>query len=108
VYYYFTTEAGKRPVLERLWTPKFTVSIEHIIGDQYRIRYDYAGSIAPDSSDAPTRNGAIVALHYPDFSTWVKTNDYSWPNTQRFAESNRIVIVDDAGVVIYGNLPPAP
>lgn len=105
VYYYFNTEDNKVPILEKYWVPDADVTLENVSENEYRIRYDYWGSILPNNGAViPTIDGNVIGLHYSDWSSWDKANDYSSPLGTSFIQSNKILVIDNRGVLIHGDL----
>ncbi len=103
VYYYFTVENSKTPVLEDFYTPNSTPSLENLGNDDYRVKFDFSYVNISPGSIIPT-GGNSWQLHYSDWSYWDKTNDHSYPNSSSFVE-NQNMVVYVAGVKIYGNAP---
>jgi RHS repeat-associated protein len=103
-YYYFTNEEAKTPVLDDYYTPESNVSLEQISTDQYRLKYQVTGGNYAPGQSIPNTAGNVVGLHYNDWGTWNKTNDYSNNSSSTFAENTKITVYEN-GVLIYGSEP---
>lgn len=106
VEYYFLVEGGKTPVLERYYTGGCSVSLVNAGGGNYKLVYDFTGQTIQPGQTLPNPGGAVVGIHYTDYSLWDKTNDYSNNLSPVFIENNRICIYSKLGVLIYG-IPPS-
>lgn len=112
-YYYFTTENGKTPVLESYYLPNSTVSLENRNSGVYRIKYNCTGVNLAPGAVYPDMGGCSVGLHYSDYTTWVKTNDYSYNGSSVFAATSKIPVYNTSGSLLAGidpesSIPPAP
>lgn len=111
VEYYFEVENGKTPILEKYYTGDCSVSLVSTGGSNYKIVYDYSGKTLQPGQSHPDLAGSVVGLHYPDYSSFDKANDYSNNLSTTFSENNHICIYAQSGTLIYGippysNLPP--
>jgi hypothetical protein len=75
-YYYFTTEDSKLPVFDDYYSPNVNITIEQLQDSLYRVKYEFSGNIFPGSM-YPSEVENVIGLHYPDWSSWNKENDYS-------------------------------
>lgn len=105
VHYYFTVENGKAPVLEQYWVPGSTVTLNKINAILYEIRYCFSGELAAGGAVLPDATGNAAGIHYSDWSAFVKTNDFSFPNSSTFVRNGNIAVTDNAGNLIYGRMP---
>lgn len=105
VEYYFLTENGKIPQIEKYYTGDCNVSVKQILGSFYKIVYDYTGKTIKAGQILPGSGGSVVGLHYNDFSIWNKTDDYSNNLLSSFTINNKICIYQN-GTLIFGT-PPA-
>lgn len=101
--YYFTTENGKAPALEDYYTPNSQIMLVPA-GSGYYIQYTVTGANLTPGGLLPHSSGNSVGLHYGDWSTWDKTNDFSNKNNSGFLE-NSTISVYVGGTKIYGNEP---
>lgn len=113
VEYYFTVENGKTPILEKYYTGDCSVYLVSMGDSSYKIVYDYTGKTIQPGQSLPDLAGSVVGLHYPDYSPFVKTNDYSNNLSTVFVKNDHICIYSQSGSLIYGvspysisNLPP--
>lgn len=105
VYYYFSTEDEKTPVLEDYYTPDCDVYLDSLGEGDFKIIYDYTGFILHSGAITPNTGGNSVGLHYPDWSVLDKSNDYSNNYCTSFLLNEKIVVVDSNNLVIYGKVP---
>jgi len=105
VEYYFTVENGNTPILEKYYVGDCSVYLVSTGGSGYKIVYDYTGKTIQPGQSLPDLAGTVVGLHYPDYSTFDKTNDYSNNLYGAFSENNHICIYSQSGTLIYG-IPP--
>lgn len=105
VYYYFTTENGKTPVLDDWNTPNSSLTLENLGGGEYRVKFEYSNvNLSPNQEI--TYQGNSFGLHYSDRSNWDKSNDYSNNLSNNFSENNKIVVYEQGQQnPLYGNLP---
>lgn len=104
VHYYFSVENGKTPILDQYWVPGSNLSLNQINDSLYDIQYYYAGELDTGNTVLPVLDGNVVGLHYEDWSSWDKTNDYSFNNSSSFVKNEQIVITDSAGYIISGEV----
>jgi hypothetical protein len=106
--YHFTVENGKTPVLDVYYAPQCLVTLVDAGNGNYYINYHFecpnfgAGVILPDLS------GCCVGIHYSDWSTFNKTNDYSNPGSGTFIQTDKIEIIIPAIPAPDENQPPEP
>lgn len=101
--YYFTTENGQAPVLEKYYVPDADMSLRNLGNGMYAVEYSYAGSLRPGET-TPNTSGSVIGLHYADWSVWNKNNDYSNNLDASFAPCAKIVVYY-GGRRIYGTPP---
>ncbi|HEX2958618.1 MAG TPA: PA14 domain-containing protein, partial [Chitinispirillaceae bacterium] len=99
--FYFSTENGMFPSVQDYYTPN-----EHIIlgptENGYYIQYNVTGANILPGGLHPHSSGNCVGLHYNDWSTWDKTNDFSDNLSSSFTENQNISFYYN-GTKIYGN-----
>lgn len=105
VEYYFMVENGKTPILDRYYTGDCSVYLVQIDGPNYKIVYDYTGKTIQPGQSLPDLAGTVVGLHYPDYSPFDKTNDYSNNLSYTFSENNHICVYSQSNTLIYGVSP---
>lgn len=107
VQYYFTIDTGKQPVLEDFYTPYSVPKLEQVQGTLYRVVYDFTGATLYPGQVLPDTSGDVVGLHYSDWSTWKRSDDWSYQGvTGTFAPNGRVVVIDSGGSIVAGELPP--
>jgi hypothetical protein len=100
--FFFCTENGKVPVLEP-WYGAPSVHIEALGGFCYKVRYNFLGVTVPPGGSLPNFTGTIVGLHYTDYSTWDRSNDWSHTNnTQTLQLDPNIPVYDKWGNLLTG------
>ncbi len=107
IFYYLTTESEKQPILDDYYTPGSTETIESLGSSLYRIKYDFSGITLQPGNIFPDASGNIVGLHYSDWSTFDKTNDFSNNLSSSFSENLKIPVYLN-GIKIYGSEPSTP
>jgi hypothetical protein len=101
--FFFCTEGGKVPVIEP-WYGVPSVHIEALGGFCYKVRYNFLGVTVPPGGSIPDFTGTIIGLHYSDWSTWDRSNDWSHTNsTQTLVADPNIPVYDRWGNLISGN-----
>lgn len=104
VYYHFTVEDSKTPVLEDYYTPGVTPYLEDVGDGNWRIRFDFRSIVITPGQSSPDLSGLSVGLHYSDYSAWDYENDYSNPASSSFSQNTNIeLFLDDDRV--WGNPP---
>jgi RHS repeat-associated protein len=103
--YYFTTEYGLDPIVER-WDPTNIPYEQVSLGlDAYYLEFDMSAYPVHGGQQLRWGNGIHFGIHYSNYSTWDVYNDFSRPYTNSYQDNDRIQIIDQNGVVIYGNAP---
>ena len=107
VFYYFTTESGQEPVLEQWDVTGCNIQLEKLdSANSYRLVFTTGSTGFEPGQEWPNSYGWIVGLHYDDWATWDKTNDYSNPGfSQTYIETDKIVVEDSNGKVLWGRRP---
>jgi hypothetical protein len=105
VHYYFSIEAGRIPVVDPYWTPNETVTMNRIKDSLYEVQYQFHGMLDTGNLILPSSSGNVVGIHYTNWSSWNKTNDYSFNNSTTFLKNEKIVVTDNNGFVVYGIVP---
>jgi hypothetical protein len=104
-YYYFTTEDSKLPVFDDYYSPSVNIIIEHLHDSLYRVKYEFSGNIFPGAM-YPSEVENVIGLHYPDWSSWNKENDYSksFGTYVTFLNAN-IPVYDENDSLLFGIEP---
>ncbi len=90
LYYYFTAEAGKIPVVDAYYTPGCTTTLLDLKNGNYCVRYRFVGINLKPGQYYPDQLGNVVGIHYTDWSKLNKTDDYSNPGSESWNETSRI------------------
>ena len=107
--YHFCTEGGKFPILEPWYEVSPRVWIEALGGHCYKIRYQFLGVTLAPGAELPGPSGNVVGVHFGDWSSWDRSNDWSSTNTtSQFQVTNRIPVYDKWGNLIGGEDPYPP
>lgn len=107
VVFIFQTEGGKIPVRDDWYLAHPSVSMQSVGNQTYQVVWDYTGVTVGPHSDWPGQPGSIMGLHFPDWSVWDRTNDYSHmvsPNGDLVVDP-RILIYDRDGHLVWGDQP---
>jgi PKD repeat protein len=106
-YYYFTVEGNKSPVLQQDYVRNCTFRFDSLGNSNWRLRFSSTTTVPPGTYFPDNTNGEQIEIHYSDWSTWDRTNDYSYANNGSFIENNKIVIhLASNDSIIYGVPPP--
>jgi hypothetical protein len=105
LYYYFTTQEGKTPVVDDYYTPFSNISLESVGVNNYRITYDFYGTTLNPGSIIPNSSGNVVGIHYPDWSQIDKSLHSAYSSDQSFAERWGMDIKLAEGTRIFGGIP---
>ena len=106
-YYYFTAEYDVFPVLETWYAPNAVVSLEHLVGFDYRIKYDF-GDFVFDSNTSQEDTRVLAGVHLDNWFPWVKDNDYSNNLSGDWEHNNKVEVYDVSGQRLYGSRPATP
>ncbi|HSQ41708.1 MAG TPA: hypothetical protein VLM37_05460, partial [Fibrobacteraceae bacterium] len=104
--WYFSTEYGLTPVVEDWWSADCSVNLVHLGGSLYAVELDYAGIALAPGDSLPYDPGSSIGVHYPNWVSLDKTNDWSWLSGTSFRNNPRVVLFDSANKVLQGTLPP--
>ncbi len=105
VTYYFTADPARNPVVEVDY-PKIPVILENLGGDQWRFVLDAADSILKARSVFPSLDGWQIRLHYNDWTDFDHLDDWSADYNVGIPQSNRKIVVYDAGGrILWGQEP---
>jgi hypothetical protein len=107
-YYYFTVENSKVPTVERYHAPNCYVSLEDLGNGDYQVKYEYKNVNFNPGDILPDPQGNVIGLRYLDWSTWDKTNDYSFDNSSEFQQNGKIPVFLADGTQISGSSLPDP
>ena len=105
LHYYFVTEDNKTPVLDQYYVPGSVVTLHQVQDSLYEVQYYFEGELVAGGAILPDQSGNVIGLHYPDYSAWDKTNDFSFPNSDTFVRNGNITVTDNSGNLIYGTMP---
>jgi hypothetical protein len=92
LYYYFTAENHKQPVMECYYTPSANVTMDNLGHGDYCVRYRFNGLNIKPGECFPGRDGCVIGIHYPDWSAMDKWNDYSNPGSPDWKVTNRVKV----------------
>ena len=90
LYYYFTIERGKTPVIETYYVPNGKVTLERKNRREYVAHYRFRNISLKPGEAFPDRNGCVIGIHYSDWSEFIKDNDYSNPATPNWRLTQRV------------------
>jgi hypothetical protein len=103
MYYYFTVENNKEPILERYYqTDPNITTLESLGRGNYRVKINPSITLEPGESN----EGFVFGLHYGDWSLWDKGNDFSHISTSTYVINPKVLVVDSSGNIIYGEGMP--
>ncbi|GEM_PF-2142113 len=103
MYYYFTVEDNKTPLLELYYqTDPNITNLQSLGNGNYKVKITPHMTLAPGEKN----EGFVFGLHYGDWSFWDKTNDFSHISTSTYVLNPRVVVVDSNGNIIYGEEMP--
>jgi hypothetical protein len=108
VHYFFTVESGRVPVVDPYWAPNETVTLNRIKDSLFDVQYRFNGVLDTGNMILPSSSGNVVGIHYTDWSSWNKSNDFSFNNSSTFLKNEKITVTDNKGYVIYGQMPDVP
>ncbi len=94
VFYYFTIENHKNPVLENYYTPGGQVTLKKLSNRDYCVSYRFRNINLKPGEAYPNRDGFIIGIHYSDWSEMNKNNDYSNPNSPNWQLTRKVKAVD--------------
>jgi len=103
-YYFFTVEDGKVPEINPYYNPDASVTLNHIDGLNYLVKYDFTGKTLQPGQVLPNTSGNCLGIHYPDWSYIDKSNDFSNNCTKTFQINENIPVFLQNGTQIYGNV----
>ncbi|HYH03758.1 MAG TPA: hypothetical protein VEC37_11685 [Bacillota bacterium] len=90
LYYFFTAERGKTPVIETYYVPNGRVTLERENRREYVVRYRFRNIRLEPGEAFPDRNGCVIGIHYTDWSDFIKENDYSDPGTPNWRLTRKV------------------
>jgi hypothetical protein len=93
--YFFTVENGKTPVLERYYLPNVTATLENLGSGMWDVDYHYQGLSFGPTTLVPDSSGFASGIHYSDWSTFDKSNDFSNPGSGSFIDATRVQVSFD-------------
>jgi hypothetical protein len=102
-YYYLTADSGKIPIVETYYIPYSTVTLERLDSGSYRVKYNFSGYTLKAGSVVPDANGNAIGIHYSDWSTINKVNDFSYIASSTFIEDTKIPVYSFSGTLLYGS-----
>ena len=104
VYDYFTSE-GPEPLFDAWDVPRCAVSKEHLGGLEWRLVYDCSDVVLDPGQEIDWASwGMLVDRHYPDWSAWDASNDWS-ALASEWAEATRVRVVAKDGTPLWGEAP---
>ncbi len=103
--YYFSTENFREPQVDDWWSAFCAVRRIQLGQELWAVELDYAGTkLAPGASLSINPDHA-VGVHYPDWSSWSKSNDWSNLPGGEFQANPRIGLFNAQGVLLQGEIP---
>lgn len=90
LFYYFTVEPGKTPVVDSYYLPNGSVRIVNQGRGNYYLHFHFNGVNISPGAVFPGRDGFVVGLHYADWSKMNKNNDYSNPGSSKWQVTYRV------------------
>lgn len=90
--YYFTAEDGLEPIIESYYTPNQSISLVHLGGDKFAVRYDCNGISLQPGDIFPGPDGNCVGIHYSNWEPLVKRNDRSNNFSNNFQPNEKIAV----------------
>jgi len=100
--YFFSTEDGQVPMIEPLYlTDKEQIMLVQY-GNGYYVQYTITNANLTPGGLMPHGAGNCIGIHYNNWSSWNKSNDFSDNMSSSFVE-NQNISVYVAGTRIYGN-----
>lgn len=101
--YFFCTENGKQPVLDPYYQVAPRITLEALGGFCYKIRYDFMGVTVAPGNSIPNNTGNVVGVHFSDWTSWDRSNDWSHIGTaQTLLPNDRIPVYDRWGNRLTG------
>lgn len=96
LYYYFTAEEGKTPVLEefRIPNPKPMVTLVNNGGGEYAIRMEFEGLNLKPGDIIPNKRGYVFGYHNSDWSKLDKSDDFSNTGTDSYTLNDKVSVVE--------------
>ena len=106
-YYYLTTENGRTPVVDAVYTPNIgSLAMQQINGTLWAVALQYTGvNLQPNSS---VSQADVFRVRYSDWSNFDKSNDFSQPATGQPGSADRIAVFNAAGKLLMGDVPDGP
>jgi choice-of-anchor A domain-containing protein len=109
VHYYFSPDPGRTVVLEDWWTPHSSVRVEALGPELQQLVYDFEGYTLLSGTTVPDAAGNVVGLHHADWSSWTRSDDWSYQGVgEQFSSTAFVVVRDAAGNVVHGLVPDEP
>ena len=102
-YYYFTVDTGKTPQIDSIDDNGADVGLEHVMGNQWRVRFACRGCSIDSGEDFPNPNGVDVRLRYTDGSAWNKSDDPSYAPYPMSNESQWRLLPYNTKIPIFDN-----
>ncbi len=101
--YFVQAETGTEIQVDEYHTPQSSVT-KHNAEEYGYVLYEFTGvSLSPGES-LPDQSGNSVGIHFSDWSSYNKENDFSNNMSQNFEENPNIAVYS-GGEKIYGNTP---
>ena len=107
LYYYLDIEPGKNLVIDNYYLSNGYTSLEHIGSKTWAVVLNVYGGITFNPGDTLTYED-VFGIHYEDWSTFNKTNDYSQPLRNENTWTTRVALKDYEGNLVCGEIPDVP
>lgn len=92
------------PIVEKWYAPNAEVELSRIDSLNYCVTYEFSGVTILPGDIYPDISGSVIGIHYPDWSYFNKTNDFSRFGTD-FQLNNTVALYDKKGRLIFGSAP---
>jgi len=73
--------------------------------EAWALELDYTGTTLAPGASLQINPDNSLGIFYQDWSTWDKSNDWSWLAGSNFQDNERVVLLDSQGKVLQGIAP---
>ncbi len=106
-YYYFTVEGNRSPIIQKDYVQNCSFRFDSLGNSNWRLQFTPTIAVLPGAFFPDNSSGEQIGFHYSDWTSWDRTNDYSYANNGSFIENNKIVVhLASNDSIIYGTPPP--
>jgi hypothetical protein len=103
-FYYFDIEPGKNVVVDKYYLSNCDLTLQHIGSKTWAIVMNYSGNITLNPGESLS-NSDVFGIHYSDWSTFNKTNDFSQPVANYNTWTTRMALKDYNDNLLCGEIP---